>query len=233
MNEFKHQLSFTVLYAVILLAELIARYLGWQELEYVVKPLLMIVLGIFFYLNVKEAFSSFAKLILLAIFFSWWGDVLLMFVEKKQLFFLLGLSAFLIAHIAYIFAFFKTSRPNRKSHILQHPWLLTPFAAMDLGMLYLLSSTAGDMFLPVVVYTLVITLMGIAAANRYRKVSYSSFKYVFAGAMIFIASDSLIAMNEFLLAEKSNMVGVSIMVLYCLAQYLIVIGALRQIKETK
>ncbi|MEJ0106730.1 MAG: lysoplasmalogenase family protein [Bacteroidota bacterium] len=45
------------------------------------------------------------KWILFALFFSWAGDILLLFVADNASFFLAGLSAFLIAHIFYIFFF--------------------------------------------------------------------------------------------------------------------------------
>lgn len=231
IEKFKHLRLFTLLYGVLLFIDLIARYTVSQELEYLVKPLLMPVLALFFYLNVKPQLDTFVKLIFVALFFSWGGDVLLMFVSKNELFFLAGLGSFLLAHIAYIFAFLKTSRPRRKGAIAETPWLVLPFIALDIGMLYILKDAAGDMFAPIVAYTLVISLMGIAAVNRYRKTSFISFRLIFVGALLFILSDSMIATNEFLLSEKSPFVGMGIMIFYCLSQYLITLGALFQVQD--
>ena len=45
---------------------------------------------------------SLKKWILLALLFSWVGDILLMFESERINFFLFGLLAFLIAHVFYI-----------------------------------------------------------------------------------------------------------------------------------
>ena len=65
------------------------------------------------------------------------------------------------------------------------------------GILCLLSDGLGDMKLPVTIYTVVILSMLLAAINREKKVNRQSFLLVLAGAILFILSDSLIAINRF------------------------------------
>jgi len=52
------------------------------------------------------------------------------------------------------------------------------------------------MQVPVLVYGAVITLMAIAALNRKNVVSKDSFQLVFLGALIFMASDMILAFNR-------------------------------------
>ena len=47
------------------------------------------------------------NLLVIAILFCWAGDVLLMFTENNELFFLLGLASFLIGHIFYMLTFYN------------------------------------------------------------------------------------------------------------------------------
>jgi uncharacterized membrane protein YhhN len=64
----------------------------------------MPILAVVFYQYMYAPFIrvSLHKKIFIALFFSWLGDVFLMFVFKHELFFLAGLGSFLVAHIIYI-----------------------------------------------------------------------------------------------------------------------------------
>ncbi len=62
------------------------------------KPLMMIVLGSWFYFNSRRVGDRFTLLIQAGLFFSLIGDVALIFQEQDEFNFLIGLAAFLIAH---------------------------------------------------------------------------------------------------------------------------------------
>lgn len=90
--------------------------------QLVCKPLLLLLLIAFFHQSLRENNSGLKKWIFLALIFSWIGDVLLLFQDREELFFLLGLSAFLLAHIFYIIFFHKVrlyervqSKPSHSS----------------------------------------------------------------------------------------------------------------------
>jgi uncharacterized membrane protein YhhN len=108
---------------VVLLAAILAdRQFNKGQLEYMLKPCLMVALAGYF---ISQTFSIANKLrmwILLALFFSWAGDVLLIFESKDKLYFLLGLSAFLLAHIFYI-AFFHFVRLKENIKEIHGYWL--------------------------------------------------------------------------------------------------------------
>src|SRR6266705_857026 len=91
-----------ILFTIILAVELIGIQLKNETIQFIFKPLLMIVVGGYFLSQTNRIDSSLKGWIIAALFFSWSGDILLMFQAKKDIFFLLGLSAFLVAHVCYI-----------------------------------------------------------------------------------------------------------------------------------
>ena len=79
----------------------------------------------------------------------------------------------------------------------------------------------GDMLTPVAAYLFIILVMGISAA-----LGAANHALVIAGALLFILSDSLIAMNRFLTPVPLS--GFLIMMTYYLAQFSITFGSLKQ-----
>jgi len=115
------QKHWTLLFAIVLLGELLGIQLQNSILQFIFKPLIIPVVIGYFDSQVNDITKGFNKWIVFALIFSWIGDVLLMFQDKKDIFFLLGLSSFLLAHIFYIIYFHKARlRDNVKSN----PWLL-------------------------------------------------------------------------------------------------------------
>jgi len=86
-----------------------------------------------------------------------------------------------------------------------------------------------EMIFPVMAYVAIIIGMNIAALNRYNKVNARSFWLIMIGAILFLISDSIIAINKF--DHTINHARVYIMITYLIAQYLIVQGTLKRIEE--
>ena len=76
---------------------------------------------------------------------------------------------------------------------------------------------------------LIILAMATSAFLRQGKINSSSYNLVFFGALTFMVSDSLLALNKFYLAFA--FADFSIMLTYALAQLLIVKGLLLQDKK--
>jgi uncharacterized membrane protein YhhN len=177
-----------------------------NSLVKITKPLLMPMLMLMsFQLNIKE------KYLYIALFFSLLGDVFLMF--SGELYFMLGLGAFLLAHVFYILLFKSQFKFN----------LVRVFLFVGATLSYFMFIKSGidpNLLLPVSVYCLVITVMGIFAGGR--KTNNSSYKLVLIGSILFIISDSLIAYNKFYASLPASSFWV--MSTYGLAQFLIVLG---------
>lgn len=197
------------------------------------KALLMPVLIWYYVKAAGPSMNGAQKLILVGLIFSWSGDVNLMmprlanFQPYEELFFLAGLVSFLITHVLYMLSFKKDFANNPQPGILKaKPWLVLPILAALGGLLAILVPTIQanepDMLIPVIVYASVITLMVIFAINRHGKVSAGSFGAVIAGALLFMFSDSNIAINKF--HTPFALAPLVIMSTYMASQYLFAWG---------
>lgn len=221
-----------LLYLIVTLVNLWAGYSNDETLILISKPLLMPILAWWFYLETKKDTSLFRKLILAALFFSWGGDTFLMFVESRgEHFFLLGLGSFLITHILYTAAFLKIV-PWNKGFLSKHKWVPIPFLIFFSGFLtFLLPDVEAQMKIPVAVYSLVIIIMVLAAFNWNTVERQNTFHLIFFGALIFMCSDAIIALNKFKSSIPQSHFW--IMSLYLLGQYLIVRGGVKMLNSKK
>lgn len=215
-----------ILFITALAAETIAVGLQNHPVQLFCKPLLMILLGLYFISGTRELISKLKKWVILALFFSWAGDILLLFQDREKLFFLLGLSAFLVAHLFYI-VFFHSIRVKEK--IRSNYWLLLIVVIYYAILLSILSPYLADMKLPVRIYGIVISFMFMLAMHMLFIKHKAGGVLMMAGALLFVISDSLLAFNKFY--QPFEIAGVLIMVTYGLAQLFIVEGAIRYIRS--
>src|SRR5574339_921627 len=94
-----------ILYCLVLTVDLFGVYFGNETIRYISKPLLMPLLIVGFLAEARSLISNLKKWMVLALLFSWAGDVLLLFESMNANFFIFGLVAFLMAHIFYIILF--------------------------------------------------------------------------------------------------------------------------------
>ena len=222
-----------IAYFLLAIAEIIGTHIGCLPLIFATKPLLMVTLFVWFYLQTKaSANSKFRKYLLLSIVFAFGGDTFLMFLPFDEIFFLLGLGSFLIGQLFYVFAFSNSILTSKKT--LNKPVgvaLLIIFLGYYVILMYAVFPYLEDFLIPGLVYGIAVCAMGVSAGWRLNKVSRQSFTLVFVGAMLFVLSDTIIAVNQFL--YKGNLLNaqVAIMITYVLAQYLIAKGSLKHLKE--
>ncbi|MEW6130540.1 MAG: lysoplasmalogenase [Acidobacteriota bacterium] len=158
-------------------------------------------------------------LILAIVFiFSCTGDVLLG-LHRNDLF-LYGLIAFLIAHLFYIWLFTR----NFHSSLAvtgKHKLLVLSLLVYGATMAAWLWPGLGEMRIPALIYLSVIILMCITATLA----GFTHYSIVF-GAILFLISDSLIAIGRFKMPVPYN--GYAVWVTYYLGQCLIAFGFLRE-----
>ncbi len=185
------------------------------------KPLLIPVLAALLYAG--RRFPGGVLPVYIALFCSWVGDVLLLFESQHPLFFIAGLSAFLLAHIHYIRWFLRLPRHERS--LLRHqPWMAALAVAYGISLVRFLWPGLGEMKLPVSLYTVVICGMVISSLLAYNRVPRRAGRLLVTGAMLFTVSDSLLALDKF--HQPFTGAGAAIMLTYCAAQWCIVYGAL-------
>ncbi len=150
------------------------------------------------------------RLIIAALVFSGIGDIALAYGKFE-----FGLGAFLLAHLFYLSVFGRRLRltPARLAALLG-------LACYALILLRYLSPHLGEMAVPVCVYMGVILIMASAAiCGRDNSIQ------VAIGAVLFVTSDSLIAIDRFCGNVAGS--GYAIMALYYVAQYLLTHDARR------
>jgi uncharacterized membrane protein YhhN len=180
-----------------------------EKIAFLSKPFLITTLVIVYLVAVKKPNFWYVS----ALFFSFWGDVLLLF---KNQFFVYGLASFLLAHIMYI----KITASFIKKVSLQKGVLAClPFVVFLFSFLYLLNDNLGEMKIPVIFYGVVISSFGALSFLNYMQEKNTANLWLFLGTIIFIISDSLIALNKF--NEPKEFYAISIMLTYIVAQYLI------------
>ena len=174
-------------YPIIGITHLLAIATGSELLIKITKPLLMISILIWFLMETGSIKHNLKTKIILAVIFSWFGDIFLM-LDLNANFFILGLGSFLAAHIAYISANVTPGGvdSNKSGGIKLLVWIIA--LAYGIGMIRIVWPGLEDLKLPVILYTVVILAMILTAFNR--KVYYTSWIYVLTGAVLFIASDS-------------------------------------------
>lgn len=140
------------------------------------------------------------------------GDVLLDLPYANI--FIFGLAAFLAAHLFYTVLFFRYAKSPDKSGKLMIAGLVL-FAGV---MIWIFRGIAPALYGPVVLYIIVIVTMSIGALlvpalNR----------LLFWGALMFIASDVILAVNKFLMpVPYGRVINIS---LYFTAQFMIIMAA--------
>ncbi len=214
------QKHWTLLFAIVLLGELIGIQLENNILQFIFKPLIIPVVTGYFISHLNDSTKGLNKWILAALAFSWIGDVLLMFQDIKDVFFLLGLSAFLLAHVFYIIYFHQV---RRKENVKSNPWLLLIVVIYYAALISFLSPYLDDMKLPVRIYGIVISFMFMLALHMLFIRNKEAGKWMMIGALLFVSSDSLLALNKFY--QPFEFASLMIIVTYALAQFFIVKGA--------
>jgi len=193
--------------------------------DMVTKPLLMVTLALYYLTARTTPMSKLSWLVLGALAFSWLGDVLLMLQSRMEDMFIFGLAAFLVAQIFYILAYRNAIDKNIQvpvgRFVIFRIIFLTFYGG---GLLFILRQGLGDMLLPVSAYTVVLMTMGIFALLRKGKTTDKSFLMVYSGALLFIMSDSMIAISRF--SHPLVQSSLLIMATYIAAQLLIVKGLL-------
>lgn len=197
-------------YAIVTIVHLVAIGVGAGAVVAATKPLLMpaLLLGLVLGLPVRRS-----RLLLwggLALAFSWLGDVLLQ--NPGDIGFLLGMGAFGLAHVAYLALYLGPLRTRRVPW-----WGILLGLIWWAGMVGLLAPNLGGLLVPVAVYGLVLGAAAVCAlATR---------TLVAVGALVFLVSDTLLALDRFLPGFALPVdVDLAIMLSYCLGQGLIIAG---------
>lgn len=139
--------------------------------------------------------SSYGRAVLVGLVLSWIGDVCLL--SRRHAWFLAGLVAFLLAHVAYGVAFFGDGLPLR--------WVLAAVALLAgpafVVRRWLAPHIPADMRRPVDAYVVVITVMVALSLTR---TAMGGSPWIAVGAIAFYLSDLSVARDRFVSSAPSN-----------------------------
>lgn len=215
------------LFAFLLAAgvQLAVELVPWPAAEFWVKPALMpLLIALVWSVTVAPRAPS-IPLLLLGLVLSWFGDVFLL-PWPGEGYFLWGLTAFLLAHLSYIGAFWQWPGSRRSGGLFRRPVLVIPFLVVLLGLLFWLWPGIGPAFrIPVVLYAVVLVGMALSAWHLHSLLPRPYGSWLYAGALLFLLSDTLLAAGRFeALSLPSPVLGVGVMATYMAAQLGIALG---------
>jgi len=204
-----------ILYLVCAAADITAVIKKDKKWERILKPLLMPLLIVWYLLAAQAP----RPLIILALAAGFLGDT---FLLGKGVFFVYGLLAFLAGQIFYIAAFLgDITRGMFAGGLFLAAIFYIGYAGIGCRLVF--GELAKKQKPAVVVYMICLLGMSFAALLRFRSVSALSFRMTFAGSLLFVASDSLLAFRVFIQKSEDNTSPV-VMLTYTAAQLLIVTG---------
>jgi uncharacterized membrane protein YhhN len=186
-----------------------AEYYGPRYHVYLFKPLTMVFILLIAVQAGQPDALHYKYAIIAGLLFSLAGDVFLMLPSDR---FIPGLVSFLVAHLFYIAAF--TSGTG-----LGFSWRLLPCAVYGVLIFSILAPHLGKMKFPVLMYMVVILVMAWQAWERWHQTGQSAALLAFLGAVLFVVSDSALAINRFRGEYKSAQA--LILSTYFAAQWLI------------
>jgi uncharacterized membrane protein YhhN len=199
----------------------------YPAIAWYLKPLLIPFL--LYAVHASEDFST-KKILLIALAFSWIGDIILLFADKGELYFILGLLAFLLSHLVYIVLFSKQLKTETRTNNLLYIFGIGAIIAYLALMFSLLLPNLGDLRIPVSIYAIVISTMLLFALRGSFNWSKPGNIYILMGAILFVSSDSILAFNKFY--KPILLDSFLIMSTYIVAQYLIAKGILALNQKT-
>jgi uncharacterized membrane protein YhhN len=216
-------MSYTFIWIALIVAvvDWVAVAKGWRKVEYVAKPAVMVALLAWLWQN--SGFSGHLIWFAVGLACSLAGDVFLMLPREQ---FVPGLVSFLLAHLAYLVGFNPSLPPLHVASLV-----LLILVALASSAVYrriaagLQASGQATLKLPVLVYAIVISLMLLSALFTLVRPEWSALNALLAsaGALLFYASDTMLAWNKFVAPIRNSDLWVT--VTYHLGQTLIVLGA--------
>lgn len=211
-------------YLLLLAIHLLAILADWELVRFITKPLLMAWLLVYF-ISVTPPGLNNRVLVLAALFFSWLGDIFLM--QSAAGYFMAGLGAFFIAQLLYCWIFWRIRKQNLQKENRNWPVLIGVVIYIILLYGWLFQHLPSELKWPVFGYALAIGSMLILAVHSAIYPLHFTGRLLITGAGLFVVSDSLLAINQFV--QPFALASVAIMLTYGLAQ-LLIIHAIARIK---
>ncbi|MCB1025461.1 MAG: lysoplasmalogenase [Acidobacteria bacterium] len=216
-----------IVFSLVLAVECFANIYGLYRLQFFSKPALMLIL-INYFVSKMKPFPRLRYFLAAALAFSWIGDVFLLVEKQNRSLFVYGLISFLAAHICYVLYFWLVGDINREAHRLNGKFT---FGIIFYSILFYIAvfPFLGEMKVPVLIYSVVISLMLISSFHAFDSQESEFAKMCLSGTLLFVLSDSILAVNRFVFPLPLG--SVFVMITYALGQLLITEGSIRNMSK--
>ena len=190
-------------------------------LVYIFKPLIIFSLLFLYVFSLPKRLKWYVMALELCFF----GDVFLMF--SGELFFTAGLVSFLIAHVLFIKIVISRIK---EVNFLKTISSAIPFLVFFSLLIFTLKDSLHEMLWPVIIYGLTIATFGTVSLIDFLNTKSKKSLLMLSGAIIFMISDSLLAINKFY--NPAHILEVIVMITYVLAQYFIYRSMILKIEKS-
>jgi uncharacterized membrane protein YhhN len=210
------QLTFTVLAFSSAVIAILSHYFSQRPIVfYVTKPLttaliLIPVLGL-----LPDSDGAYVPLIAGGLVFALLGDILLMLPEER---FVLGIASFAVTHVLYLVAFIAVA-----GLALANPSTIPLVLFAVLMTRFLWPGLRKSLRIPVLAYVVLITIMTAQAIGAALGSETIGLALAAAGAVFFLASDSMLAVDRFRIPFAAA--RALVLSTYWLGQWLIALSA--------
>ncbi len=215
MTEILHP-AIVVLTFVSATIAILSKYLGWRpNIFYISKPLTTTLILAPVLILTPDSTSAYIPLIAGGLAFALLGDILLMLPESR---FVLGIGSFAATHALYLAAFISAA-----GLALVNPSTIPLLLFTVIMTRFLWPGLRKSLQIPVLAYIVLITIMTAQAIGAALEQEGTGLAIAAAGAVLFIASDSMLAIDRFRLPFKAAQALV--LSTYWLGQWLIALSA--------
>ena len=214
MTEILHP-AIVVLTFVSATIAILSKYLGWQpNIFYISKPLTTTLILMPVLILTTDSTSAYIPLIAGGLAFALIGDILLMLPESR---FVLGIGSFAAMHALYLAAFISAA-----GLVLVNPSTIPLLLFTVIMTRFLWPGLRKSLQIPVLAYVVLITIMTIQAIGAAVQSEGTGLAIAAAGAILFLVSDSMLAINRFRVPFRSAQAMV--LSTYWLGQWLIALS---------
>jgi uncharacterized membrane protein YhhN len=211
MTEILHPTIVVLTFASATIA-ILSKTLGWHpNIFYISKPLTTTLILVPVLILIPDSTSDYIPLIAGGLLFALIGDILLMLPGSR---FVLGIGSFAATHALYLAAFISAA-----GLALVNPSTIPLLLFTVIMTRFLWPGLRKSLQIPVLAYVVLITIMTIQAIGAAVQSEGVGPAIAAAGAMLFLASDSMLAINRFRVPFRSAQALV--LSTYWLGQWLI------------
>jgi uncharacterized membrane protein YhhN len=212
---------------------ILAAISAWFELKlgYYIGNGVMIPILIFFILQkFKENDSPLLPLLVVALIFSFLGDLMMMIPTEERFFTLIGICTFMMSQVSLGFLFFKSvDYQYLQKGPIQKRWVEVLFLVAIAFVFSQVYTYLGDYFTAGLIFLLITSSSFLLGLNRRFYVNKYSFRVIMIGLILFLTSDTLSALDLFM---TNPIIHTSIILCYGVGHIFITNGILIQIDKT-